>query len=325
MAAELVGGALLSSMFQSAIDRLASPEVVDYLRGNNISDDLIYELKIVLLVVNAVLDDAEGKQITNINVKKWLNELEVASYEADDLLDQIATDALQSDLEASGSRKSKKSMGGIGKTTLAQLVYNDHAVEKHFDLKLWVCLSEECDICKLKDEDCWKIFQKHAFDKIRGSSVCQVLEKIGRGIVKKCKGLPIAAKTLGGLLHSKEDVSDWERVLQSEIWDFSHKESKILPVLLLSYNYLPSHLKQCFAFCSTFPKDYEFKKHELVLLWMAENLLRQANINKRVEDIGNEYFDELVYRSFFQRSSSRQESCFVMHDLIYDVARFVSR
>ena len=37
-------------------------------------------------------------------------------------------------------------MGGLGKTALAQSVYNNESTTKHFEMKLWVCISEEFDV-----------------------------------------------------------------------------------------------------------------------------------------------------------------------------------
>ncbi|KAF5471154.1 hypothetical protein F2P56_011615 [Juglans regia] len=98
--AELVGGALLSAFLKVLFDRMASREFVDFLMGRKPSDDLLCELTNVLLSVGAVLEDAEDKQVTNSSVKKWLDELKDAVYDAEDVLDEIATKALQSKLDA---------------------------------------------------------------------------------------------------------------------------------------------------------------------------------------------------------------------------------
>ncbi|KAK5833058.1 hypothetical protein PVK06_016869 [Gossypium arboreum] len=272
-------------------------------------------------------------------------------------------------------------MGGLGKTTVAQLIYNDPRVDKWFDRKAWVCVSEEFDAFKvtktileeikcscdgnqnlnqlqlklkeqlsgkkyliilddvwnknyfhwkdlaspftsgaknskiilttrdenvaaimrsvptyhldvLSDDDCWKLFAKHAFD---GSSPTKHpdLMAIGEAIVKRCGGIPLAAKALGGLLRCKPDAYEWNKILHSNFWDIPNDATNILPALTLSYHYLPSHLKRCFAYCSIFPKDYEFEKEELIQLWMAEGLLELPKDNGDLEERGTEYFKDL--------------------------------
>ncbi|PRQ57253.1 putative TIR domain, P-loop containing nucleoside triphosphate hydrolase [Rosa chinensis] len=465
------------------------------------------ELQKKLLEIKRYLDDAEGKQLNNRNVKAWFNhfnELKGAVYDTEDLLQEIKTEALRRKMEPeSGSSTSKvqdvnsslpshafdstliyprvkearnrldsimkrkddlgleasagysvsqtlqstslvedsgvcgrddeketliklllsddeKSnkisvipivgMGGIGKTTLAQLLYNDDRVEQHFDKKAWACVSEKFDVLRISqqiyesltlkacdvqylgplqskleaelkgknvffvlddvwnkiytewevlklpfksvapgskiivttrnqdvanmvrtlearclgpmpEEDSWSLFEKHAFKNI-GDDPRSHLEKIGKQIVRKCNGLPLAIKSLAGLLCSKLDVEEWESILHSEMWELPEEESNILPSLWLSFKHLPPHLRRCFVYCSIFPKNYEFKTSELVYLWMAEDLL-QPTRNKTAEKVGQGYFNDLISRSFFQLSSTSDEY-FIMHDLINDLASFVS-
>ncbi|XVF30668.1 hypothetical protein REPUB_Repub16aG0078200 [Reevesia pubescens] len=121
-----------------------------------------------------------------------------------------------------------------------------------------------------------------------------VLKVISEEIAKRCKGLPLAAKTLGGLLSCRElDAGEWNRILSNNMWD---EAGEILPALRISYYYLPSHLKRCFAYCSIFPQNYKFKKEELIRLWMAEGLLAYSNENGDMEGRGDEYFNDLVSR-----------------------------
>ena len=176
---------------------------------------------------------------------------------------------------------------------------------------------------ELSPQHCWCLFEKISFQD-RDPIAYRELEPIGKHNVNKCQGLPLAVKSLGYLLHSKVEKREWEDVLDSEIW---HLQSGygILPSVILSYHHLSSPVKRCFAYCSIFPQDHKFNKEELILLWMAEGLLHpQQNLQeRRIEKIGELYFDELLDKSFFQKSIRGEESCFVMHDLIHELAQHV--
>ncbi|KAK3441026.1 hypothetical protein EUGRSUZ_B01282 [Eucalyptus grandis] len=103
------------------------------------------------------------------------------------------------------------------------------------------------------------------------------MRAIGEEIVRKCFGVPLVIRTIGGLLFQKETKDEWLRFKDVELPKVSQLEDPIISILRLSYDHLPSHLKQCFTICSLFPKDYEIKKHTLVDLWMAEGFIHPSN------------------------------------------------
>ncbi|XWS10666.1 hypothetical protein CRYUN_Cryun38cG0016800 [Craigia yunnanensis] len=174
---------------------------------------------------------------------------------------------------------------------------------------------------KLSHDDCLSIFTQHAL-RARDFNGHPEFKEVGENIVRRCDGLPLAAKAIGGLLRTMRNRGAWEKINESEIWDLPEEQCGIIPALRLSYHHLPPHLKRCFAYCSILPKDYEFEEEEIILLWRAEGLLQQ-NGESQIEDFGNQCFRDLVSRSFFQISSN-VKSRFVMHDLMNDLAQLVA-
>ncbi|WVZ16954.1 hypothetical protein V8G54_009936 [Vigna mungo] len=174
---------------------------------------------------------------------------------------------------------------------------------------------------QLDEDHSWQTFAKHSF---HDEKLKPELKEIGMKIVEKWQGLPLALDTIGCLLQLKSSVSEWEGVLTSEIWDLPIEDSKIVPSLLLSYYHLPSHLKRCFAYCALFPKDHRFDKESLILLWMAQNFVHCSQQSKPPEEVGENYFNDLVSRSFFKQITWYNETYFVMHYLLNDLAKYVS-
>ncbi|XP_062175508.1 putative disease resistance protein RGA4 [Alnus glutinosa] len=302
-------------------------------------------------------------------------------------------------------------IGGLGKTALAQLIFNDEEIKKHFELKMWVCVSDNFDVqiivekilgyaknkkleqvemdrlinalrneidrkkyllvlddvwnedpkewsdlkellmggargsrilvttrsekvakitCTIKpyslrglDElKSWSLFKHMAFEKGQESENPRIVA-IGKEIVKKCVGVPLAIRTMGSLLYFKNSEIEWLSFKNNELSKISQRENDIIPTLKLSYDQLPSHLKHCFAYCSLFPKDYEIDKSTLIQLWMAQGFIKLSDQTQCLEDVGHEYFMNLLWRSFFQEVKMDSFGDIIgckIHDLMHDLA-----
>jgi Leucine-rich repeat (LRR) protein len=305
-------------------------------------------------------------------------------------------------------------MGGLGKTTLAQLIFNDDQIKNHFELQMWVCVSdpfhvqnivenvleaatkkkpepaqlmnslvgklkEEIDGKKyllvlddvwnedhgkwselkevlmggasgsrilvttrieivakisgtvqsyplrgLEEDYSWSLFKKLAFEKGKEPEETSSIAAVGKEILKKCFGVPLAIRTIGSLLRFKNSEAEWSSFKDNELSKIPQNATDIIPTLKLSYDHLPSHLKQCFAYCSLFPKDHWFDKLGLIRLWMAQGFVKSCDDqNLCLEDVGNEYFMDLLWRSFFQEARTNEfgdiDRC-KMHDLMHDFA-----
>ncbi|KAL5737096.1 hypothetical protein ACOSQ2_031884 [Xanthoceras sorbifolium] len=434
-------------------------------------------LQSLLSTIQAVLEDAEEKQLKEKALRDWLRKLKAAAYKVDDILDECATEAAL--LESNGQNSSLTNkvrtsffsslrprnilfrrkigsrmrdirerldeiaeerskfhlieggterrsavianrqtgsvppsrvygrdedkeriveclvekvsgfdgvsvypivgLGGLGKTTLAQTVFNDERIRSHFELRIWVCVSEDFSVrriikaiiesanraacedleldplyllvlddvwneypekwdslksvlaCGLRgasiivttrittvasfmgtmplhqlsgltEDDCWSLFKERAFRQVTEER--PNLVELGKEIVKKCGGVPLAVKSLGSMMSGKSDESQWLSVVKSELWTLPPPENSILPALRLSYYNLPSELRQCFAFCAIFPKDFVIEKEFLIQLWMASGFIPFSG-----KDLGEDDFG-------FSKG-------FKMHDLVHDLAQSI--
>nr|UBY07449.1 NBS-LRR disease resistance protein [Dasypyrum villosum] len=148
----------------------------------------------------------------------------------------------------------------------------------------------------------------------------QFLLETGDKIMKKLKGSPLAAKTVCRLLSKDLSLSHWKRVLKSKGWEKQTDDNEIMPALKLSYDFLPFHLQQCFAYSGLFPEDYNFRSDELISLWIGLDILIPNGQNQIFEDIGLSNLNELVIHGFFREEETDGDLRYVMHDLLHDLA-----
>ncbi|KAL8026986.1 hypothetical protein ABFX02_14G065600 [Erythranthe guttata] len=181
----------------------------------------------------------------------------------------------------------------------------------------------------LNDEDCWSLFRRIALCG-KNKDECEEFENTGKEIANKCKGLPLAIKTLASVLRFKNTLEEWGSVLSSEIWKLEEVEDDLFRHLFLSYNELSPALKRCFSYCAVFHKDTRIDVEELIERWMAMGYLG-SNADDDDDDWkvrGRGYFDNLAACSLFQgfkKDGRKKIKSFMMHDIVHDFAQFLRK
>ncbi|TKY68416.1 putative disease resistance RPP13 protein 1 [Spatholobus suberectus] len=94
-----VGEAFLSAFLQVLFDRLASKNVVEVILAGD-KGKILKKFQKTLLLLKAVLNDAEDKRVKNEAVRIWLDELKDVAFEAEDILDEFATEVLKRRLQS---------------------------------------------------------------------------------------------------------------------------------------------------------------------------------------------------------------------------------
>ncbi|KAG9131473.1 hypothetical protein Leryth_015298 [Lithospermum erythrorhizon] len=172
----------------------------------------------------------------------------------------------------------------------------------------------------ISDDNCWLIMRQRAFQgKSNGKK--NELENIGKKIAEKCKGLPLAAKTLGAMLISKDFAEDWREVLNSKMWELVVVENELFPHIFLSYQELPSALKRCFSILALFPKDSNIPVEQVIQIWMANGFLYPRSHVEEMVKTGEKYLDFLVSHAFLEADEWFN---LTMHDIMHDYALHIS-
>ncbi|GKU96997.1 hypothetical protein SLEP1_g10178 [Rubroshorea leprosula] len=381
--------------------------------------------------LDKIAEDKVRYQLTSMPVSKLQRQGESKSFidessllGRDDVKNEIISHFLsETSKEEEGSPIQTISIvgvGGVGKTAVAQLVYNDENVKRHFTCRVWTYVSDIFDESKVaksiivglqgldkqanlklesvpldalldeirrsikgkkyllvlddvwteKDKDfeglnaafkcgapgswilvttrkstvatimgsshtiqlnnlsqeiCWSIIRNIALRE-KDQRTCEEFKPVGLKIAKECKGLPLVAKTLGGLLRFKTGIQGWENVFNSELWRLEMVHKDVFVPLLLSYYDLPSPVRRCFTYLACARKDTSFNICHVISHWMAQGYLDLDDDDSPLELKGFEYFKCLEARCFFQ-GFEYQDQClaYKIHDLVHDFALFLTR
>ncbi|CAA3022067.1 disease resistance At1g50180 [Olea europaea subsp. europaea] len=184
----------------------------------------------------------------------------------------------------------------------------------------------------LSNEESWELLRKKAFPRRQDIAEYVIepeMEILGKDMLARCCGLPLAILVLGGLLVTKHSVREWQTVNENINWYLARgrghgKQRAVTEVLSFSYHDLPYQFKQCFLFLANFPEEFEIEAEKLYQFWVAEGIISQGERaeEETMMDVAERYLAELAERCMVQVNVKETAGGFKncrLHDLMRDL------
>ncbi|GFZ02672.1 keratin-associated protein, putative [Actinidia rufa] len=150
-----VGEIFLADFIPVLFEKLASGELLNFARREQIPT-LLMKWSRMLAEIEAVLPDAEEKQITERGIQMWLEDLEDFAYDLDDVPDKIATEALRRKLmeesRASTSKVAARASSTDSQRTQATSLIHESCIYGRDDDNKTIIELLPCDESKLHIE-----------------------------------------------------------------------------------------------------------------------------------------------------------------------------
>ncbi|KAM3345151.1 hypothetical protein P3S68_024860 [Capsicum galapagoense] len=183
------------------------------------------------------------------------------------------------------------------------------------------CHSAPLDLRLLRPEESWELLERRVF---RKESCPDELKDVGEKIAQKCDGIPLVLDSIGGVISRKEKKEVlWLEVLNNLSSFIFNDEKEVMKVIRLSYGHLSEHLKPCFLYLASYPKDKNIRISSLKDLWSDEGLVEPTDL-KSVEEVTEVYLNELISSSLVIVRGGRRSS-YQIHDLVHDFCSIKAR
>uniref|UniRef100_A0A0E0LZP6 NB-ARC domain-containing protein n=1 Tax=Oryza punctata TaxID=4537 RepID=A0A0E0LZP6_ORYPU len=144
-------------------------------------------------------------------------------------------------------------------------------------------------IKRLSEDDGWLLLRTTA--NLRETEATGNIQDVGRRIVQKCSGIPVAVRTIGYHLRGKTREDEWESVY---LEDFVATYPEIRNSIDASYMKLSYRLKRCFLYCSLYPEGHVIEKQCIMQQWIAEGFFSEVLQEEEAEKCYQELIDRCL-------------------------------